>query len=131
MARRLAIASLFVSLCLLLFPTPSGAHNSSTPTNVQAGRTLGNNRATIFGDVQNTEPDCIAGEQVKLRRVGGGVLDTDTTDGDGEYRFRIQRPENDSFKVFVRYPASTDTSYGHSHGCQSDDSRDLNIKKKD
>jgi hypothetical protein len=136
MHRRVFVAVLSISMLLVLFPSSSSAHTSTTSTaHDLVGRSLSRFQAFVFGRLTSTEPDCRGGEPVILRRGNGAVVGNDTTDGNGDYNFTVSRrlagppgpPGKDRIVVHVEYVGDTDTSYGHSHSCLSSNSRTMNI----
>lgn len=85
-------------------------------------------RVVVHGQVNSARQACESGKLVQVleRRPGADrVLASDRTDGDGEYRVSI-RPRED-LVVYASFDGSTQRSYGHSHRCNGDDSRQLRI----
>lgn len=93
-----------------------------------AGTVSPGERVVIFGKVKSGQDVCKAGREVQLMRRQPGpdkLLETDVTDGDGEYRF-VRRPRKDQ-TVYTRLARFFESSYGHSHECLRATSRDLFI----
>jgi hypothetical protein len=86
-------------------------------------------RVLIFGMLKSPNDDCVANQQVKLFRRRPGpdrLMGTTVTDGEGEYVFRRRFPT--SRTVYTRFQGDVESSYGHSHTCQPDRSRNLRIR---
>ncbi len=61
---------------------------------------------------------CEAGKKIRLMKVEEGpdrLLQTDTTNANGEYAFRLH--PNHDMNVYARFAGSVKTSYGLSHTC--------------
>lgn len=81
-----------------------------------SGQTAPGDRVLISGRLRPHA--CEAGKKIRLMEVAEGpnkLLQTDTTDANGEYAFRLH-PFGDK-KVYVKFRGSVETSYGHSHTC--------------
>lgn len=93
-----------------------------------AGTVSPGERVVIFGKVKSGQDVCKVGRKIRLmlKRPGPDkLLETDVTDGNGEYRF-VRRPRKDQ-TVYTRLPRFFESSYGHSHECLRALSRDLSI----
>jgi hypothetical protein len=58
---------------------------------------------------------------MKVRPGADKILDVDRTDLEGDYRF-VRHPGGD-VTVYTRFLGTFNTSYGHSHQCLKDRSR--------
>jgi hypothetical protein len=71
----------------------------------------------------------VQGQTVELFSRGPGddpSLDSDTTDGEGEFSLEVRAGE--AKNVYVRFAGTTVTSYDHAHECRKSRSRNLRIK---
>jgi hypothetical protein len=119
--RRVLAVGLAAALGLTVFGGVTPAHNANRGSlhisKEPKGPIDSGQQVSILGQVR---PGAChrAGEQVTLHQRGGGVLGTDSTDGDGEFGFTIN-PTTD-IKVFARWNGFTESSYDHSHRCKRD-----------
>jgi hypothetical protein len=99
------------------------AHPAVTASASPSGVVRPAARVLVFGKVTSKERSCIQDQTVTLyekRRTGIVELATDTTDAEGEYKI-VFRPKRSKL-YFVRFAGSSESSYGHSHLCHSDNS---------
>jgi len=71
---------------------------------------------------------CANRRQVELFRRDGGrdtLLDTDRSDGDGEFRFRVAA--NSDMVVYAKVGRLTDRNYNHRHVCRRSKSEAVTI----
>ena len=99
-----------------------------TIAKVPEGTTARGAKTIVYGRIVSSRSFCKANRRVRLFRVRPGLdrfLGSDLTDREGEYRF-VRRPRRDQtvYTVIVR---RVSTSYGHSHICRADRSRNLRI----
>jgi hypothetical protein len=116
-ASALAFAS--VAVAHTFFATPS-----LTIHKAPFGATSPGARVVVHGRIISGRSFCKANRVVRLFRVRPGpnrLLATDRSDSEGEYRF-IRHPRRDQ-RVYTRIRARSSTSYGHSHNCAADRSR--------
>ena len=90
-----------------------------------------NRGATVFvyGRIVSSRAFCKANRRVRLFRVRPGpdrFLGSDLTDREGEYRF-VRRPRAGPDGLHVHPTSRNALTYGHSHVCRSDRSRNLRI----
>ena len=129
---RVVLVALGTGLLLVsTFVGYSSAHTVSRATSLSIDKipsraTHPGDRVLIVGELGPRK--CEDGQTITLKQVRPGVdpvLGTDKTDGDGEYRFRIN-PNND-MKVYTRFAGSVDSSYGHSHTCEKSKSARVKV----
>jgi hypothetical protein len=116
-ASALAFAS--VAVAHTFFATPS-----LTIHKAPFGATSPGARVVVHGRIISGRSFCKANRVVRLFRVRPGpnrLLATDRSDSEGEYRF-IRHPRRDQ-RVYTRIRARSSSSYGHSHNCAADRSR--------
>jgi hypothetical protein len=116
-ASALAFAS--VAVAHTFFATPS-----LTIHKAPFGATSPGARVVVHGRIISGRSFCKVNRVVRLFRVRPGpnrLLATDRSDSDGEYVF-IRHPRRDQ-TVYTRIRARSSTSYGHSHNCAADRSR--------
>ena len=133
--RRSALAAslLAVLLTLVAFEGTASGHTFSSQTKIRAskapkGHVDPGTEILVFGRLKGSD-ECIQGQTVELLRRGPGpdeVLDSDTTDAEGEFSFEVTA--GDAKNVYVRFAGSLETSYGHSHNCRKSKSRNLHIQ---
>ena len=83
-------------------------------------------RVLVFGRLRPNA--CAEDQTIRLFEVVPGpnnLLKTDTTDADGEYRFRL-RPDDDMI-VLAKFRGSVDSTYGDSLTCLKSKSDRLHI----
>jgi hypothetical protein len=88
------------------------------------GATNPGGKVIIFGRLKSARPACRSNKAVRLMKVRPGidkVLAVDRTDLEGDYRF-VRHPGGD-VTVYTRFLGTLNTSYGHSHQCLKDRSR--------
>ena len=91
-----------------------------------SGQVEPGDRVLIYGRLRPEA--CQVDQKIRLMQVIPGpneVLKSDTTDGDGEYSFRL-RPD-ESMKVYAAFAGSVENSYNHSHACLKSTSERLVI----
>jgi hypothetical protein len=116
-ASALAFAS--VAVAHTFFATPS-----LTIHKAPFGATSPGARVVVHGRIISGRSFCKVNRVVRLFRVRPGpdrLLAADRSDSDGEYVF-IRHPRRDQ-RVYTRIRARSSTSYGHSHNCAADRSR--------
>jgi hypothetical protein len=116
-ASALAFAS--VAVAHTFFATPS-----LTIHKAPFGATSPGARVVVHGRIISGRSFCKANRVVRLFRVRPGpnrLLATDRSDSEGEYRF-IRHPRRDQ-RVYTRIRARSFNTYGHSHNCAADRSR--------
>jgi hypothetical protein len=132
MSRRSAV--LFgVLAALVVIPAVSSAHNASLPTKISRAKlpreTLRpGQRVIVFGQLTAIDVVCESGLSVRLmRRVPGNdrVLETDTTDTEGEYSF-LRRPRGDQ-ELYVRFAGVEDVIPDHLHTCLGAVSKEIKL----
>jgi hypothetical protein len=100
------------------------ATTSLTIQKIPRGATNKGAAVVIAGKLKSARATCRANKVVKLMKVRLGpdrLLATDITDSEGEYFF-IRHPRADQ-RVYTRFSGTVFTSYGHSHTCLKDRSR--------
>ena len=120
MRRTLAIA-LAVGMALTLFSGVASAHRFRKGTNLKLDPIPGGiepgDRVVISGAMKPRA--CRSHQLISLYSKSPGadeLLDTDRTDGDGEFKFAI-RPTEDH-RVYAKFDGSTEGGYGHNHRCK-------------
>jgi hypothetical protein len=119
---------------ILMLPGPSSAHTVSVGTTISKsklprGPISPGRRLIIFGRVGSVDEACKAFVSVELmRRVPGPdrVLQSDTTDAEGEYFF-LRRPRTDQ-RVYVRFAGFQQVVAGHDHTCGGSASRQFRLR---
>jgi hypothetical protein len=132
MSRR-TVALMGVLAALVAIPAVSSAHNVSLPTKISRAKlpreTLRpGQRVIVFGQLTAIDVVCEAGLPVRLmRRVPGNdrVLETDTTDTEGEYSF-LRRPRGDQ-SLYVSFAGIQDVVTGHLHTCAGAVSKQIEL----
>jgi hypothetical protein len=136
MQRRIAVRKslLIVAAAIgLVLVAIAGAHNfTASPqlriAKVPEGTTARGATIIVYGRIVSSRAFCRADRRVRLFRVRPGpdrFLASDLTDNEGEYRF-VRHPRRDQ-TVYTRIARRVHTSYGHSHVCRADRSRNLRI----
>ena len=134
--RRRRATTVLMSLTLLacvVYSHPAVAHVFSADTSIRArmvpsGTVTKGERVLVFGRLRSGQAVCRQGKTVQLMRRRPGadtVLRSDTTDAEGEYRFRIKARKD--MTVYVAFRGSVESSYGHSHTCRGSSSRGLQV----
>jgi hypothetical protein len=116
-ASALAFAS--VAVAHTFFATPSLTIHKAPVGATSPGATV-----IVYGRIISGRSFCRANRVVRLFRVRPGpdrLQASDITDREGEYIF-IRHPRRDQ-RVYTRIRARSSTSYGHSHNCAADRSR--------
>jgi hypothetical protein len=88
------------------------------------GATAPGAKVYIFGRLKSPRPGCRSNKRVKLMRIRPGrdlVLDSDLTDGDGNYRF-VSYPQRDQ-TVYTKFSGTLNSGVDHFHRCLSSRSR--------
>jgi hypothetical protein len=114
-----ALAFASVAVAHTFFATPS-----LTIHKAPFGATSPGARVVVHGRIISGRSFCKANRVVRLFRVRPGpnrLLATDRSDNEGEYVF-IRHPRRDQ-TLYTRIRARSSTSYGHSHNCAADRSR--------
>ena len=122
------VAALSLALAAIAGAHVFSAAPSLSIGKVPAGATSPGARIIVFGKVHSGRTFCREDRVVRLFRVRPGadrLLATDLTDREGEYSFQ-RRPGGDQ-RVYTRVGSRMETSYGHSHQCAADRSRNLFI----
>lgn len=104
------------------------ADTSLTIHKLPTGVTAPGAAVMVYGKLRATRAFCRSNMVVKLMRVRPGAdlrLDTDRTDSEGSYSFRL-RPQRDR-TLYTKFSGFFETSYGHSHRCRASRSRNLAI----
>jgi hypothetical protein len=133
-SKRLLIkaASAAVVITLLLPLAIAGAHDSSVKPRITIGKLPrgvvdSGDRVVVHGDIKG-KTLCRQQRVVSLFAVDPGansLLETDRSDGDGEFRF-VLRPRND-MTVYARVGRLADRNYNHRHVCRPRSSERLDI----
>jgi hypothetical protein len=114
-----ALAFASVAVAHTFFATPS-----LTIHKAPFGATSPGARVVVHGRIISGRSFCKVNRVVRLFRVRPGpnrLLATDISDSEGEYVF-IRHPRRDQ-RVYTRIRARSSSSYGHSHNCAADRSR--------
>jgi hypothetical protein len=92
---------------------------------VPAGSVKPGTRVTVFGRLRSAAGAiCFRRKLIRLYAVRRGpdrLLAAHVTNAEGRYRF-VRRPRSDT-RVYVRFPGSFMSNYGHEHVCRSSSSR--------
>jgi hypothetical protein len=100
------------------------AETNLTIRKAPRGATNPGGKVIVFGRLKSANPACRSNRSVRLMKVRPGpdkVLAGDRTDLEGDYRF-VRHPGGD-VTVYTRFMGTFNTSYGHSHKCLKDRSR--------
>jgi hypothetical protein len=100
------------------------AETTLTIRKAPRGATNPGGKVIIYGRLKSANPSCRSNKLVRLMKVRPGadkILDVDRTDLEGDYRF-VRHPGGD-VTVYTRFLGTFNTSYGHSHQCLKDRSR--------
>ncbi len=110
--------------------SPAGAHVSESRITLSVDdHSVRKNQSVIFyGKLRNAHRKCRAGEEVQLKRVRTGVIATDVTDSDGEFRFKLD-PQPNRGKFFARYRGKGRFGYGNKHKCSAAQSDIVRIRR--
>jgi hypothetical protein len=114
-----ALAFASVAVADTFFATPS-----LTIHKAPFGATSPGARVVVHGRIISGRSFCKVNRVVRLFRVRPGpnrLLATDRSDSEGEYVF-IRHPRRDQ-RVYTRIRARSFNTYGHSHNCAADRSR--------
>jgi hypothetical protein len=135
MSRRL-VAFIVILVAVVAMPTGSTAHTVSSATKISSaklprGSLRSGQRVIVFGQLTALDAACESGRSVQLmRRVPGNdrVLETDSTDTEGEYSF-LRRPRGDQ-RLYVRFVAVQEVIPEHLHSCAASVSKqfELNVR---
>jgi hypothetical protein len=130
------IALLGVLAVLVAIPAGSSAHTVSSATKISSaklprGSLRTGQRVIVFGRLTALDAVCESGRSVQLmRRVPGNdrVLETDSTDTQGEYFF-LRRPRGDQ-RLYVRFVGVQEVIPDHLHSCAASVSKqfELNVR---
>lgn len=84
----------------------------------------------FFGRLRNAHGRCEGGETIELVHRGSGVVDTDRTDGEGEFVLKAGPfdPQDDRGRYFARYRGTGRFGYGNGHQCGADKSGNIRIR---
>ena len=122
MRRHTLVVALFAGVLMIAVTAGSSSANTWTKETrlsinmSPSGQVDEGDRVLIYGRLRPEA--CQRDQRIQLMQVVPGpneVLKSDTTDGDGEYSFRL-RP-GDDMKVYALFAGSVDNSYEHSHAC--------------
>jgi hypothetical protein len=111
-AVRLFTRVLAFSAAVCLLPVTTAAAQGVQPTNVKLdsdkkfvseGETV-----TFTGHLKSKDPDCQANQEITLRAYGesngadfeGGIVDTTTTDANGDFSFQVTVEEQTRFRAW-------------------------------
>lgn len=111
--------------------TPVEAHtgDSKVVLHVSDNTVRPNQTIVFFGKLRGTRHRfCKRGSTIELVRKGQGVVATDRTDRQGEFRFR-EDPQPNRGRYFARYRGSGRFGYGNGHLCRRDRSRTIRIRR--
>ena len=119
-----------VGMLALSGPNTALAHfdDSRVSLNVSDRTVSGDQRVVFFGRLRNAHDRCVGNELIQLKRKGSGVVATDRTDGDGEFRFRIN-PRPNRGRYFAHYGGKGRFGYNNNHRCGADNSRTIRIRR--
>lgn len=111
-------------------PNTALAHfdDSRVSLNVSDRTVRPNQRIVFFGRLRNEHGRCVRNQLILLKRRGTGVVARDRTDGDGEFRFRID-PRPNRGRYYARYRGKGRFGYNNNHRCGADNSRTIRIRR--
>ena len=126
------IISIAASVAMLAVSAPNTAlahfDDSRVSLSVSDRTVTGDQKVVFFGRLRNEHNRCVGNEVILLKRRGTGTVARDRTDGDGEFRFRID-PQPNHGRYFARYRGKGRFGYANRHRCGADRSRTIRIRR--
>jgi hypothetical protein len=135
--RRIGIGALLLVVFLAtVFVGGALAHTfvaSTTLTihKVPTGKVAKGTTMVVYGKLKSDHEKCRNDKVVKLMKVRQGedkVKAKDHTDSEGEYFFTFNAKKDQT--LYTKFSKFVETSYGHSHTCKGDRSKDVKINVK-
>jgi hypothetical protein len=125
--QRIRRIGVILACCLvvgLIGVVPAMSHNADSRVSIHADdKQVGpNERVVFFGRLRNDHGRCERDRRIELVRKGQGVVDSDRTDNEGEWRIR-HNPEPDSGRFFARFDGTGRFGYQNRHKCGADRSK--------
>jgi hypothetical protein len=113
----LVAATALASSLLFSIMTPASSHfaPSSLSLHVSDKSVRPHQRIVFFGRLRQVHRRCRRGARIQLVRRGKGVVRTDRTDREGEFRLPID-PKPNHGRYFARYRGSGRFGYGYGYG---------------
>ena len=122
--------SLVASAMVIGFGSPASSHKSETSVGMSVSdRTVRpNQRIVFFGKLRGDHDGCRRNQVVELVRRYRGVVASDETDSEGEWRVVID-PQPNYGRYFARYRGRGEFGYGGAHSCAPDTSAIRRIRR--
>ena len=122
---------LLASVMVIGSGTPASSHRSETSVSLRVSdRTVRpRQRVVFFGRLRGDHLGCRRNQMVELVRRGTGVVASDETDSEGEFRMRHD-PQPNRGRYFARYRGRGKFGYRGRHSCAPDISRTIRIRRQ-